>query len=142
VDAVLSNGSVDDYTALISGSGYGVVLRAQDTVTNFGTITGGASGDGVGAYAAEVVNGFGSHSSALISGKIGITQTNGSDGIRVVNFSTITGGTSAGDCGILLAEFSDVTNGSAEDRSALIKVIPACRLRIPAMSSISGPSRL
>ena len=129
------NGSAADTVALITGgtdtTGSGIFINSSTvSVSNFGTVSGGASGIGFGsngtvATAGTVVNGSATDKSALIIGNNGTFGTGifvGSGTTGINNFGTIKGistGIGFGSNGTL-ANSGTVVNGSAADTVALI----------------------
>src|SRR5262249_37290018 len=107
------NGSANDTTASISGTGFGLYDYSGGDVTNFGTITGGRAGAylGRGVYLngfygyhgtygdlgphffnGSVTNGSAADRAALISGGVGVELTPYDSGsVTITNFGTIAG---------------------------------------------------
>ncbi|MGH7060028.1 MAG: beta strand repeat-containing protein [Stellaceae bacterium] len=109
----VTNGAPGVTGASITGASEGVYLPSG-TVTNFGTISGGAFG--VHVYRDGVVrNGPAGSTSALIAGYKAVSLDGGG---TVNNFGTISGG--GGDGIYIIGGGGDVTNGSAQSTTALI----------------------
>jgi hypothetical protein len=116
----VTNGAATATSALIQGSRAGVFVGAVSTIKNFGTLEGLS---GAGAYLREggtVDNGDAGDRTALVEGYKGVDATTAGGG-TVANFGTILGvGASFRDEGVYLGDGGSVTNGGANDHSALI----------------------
>jgi hypothetical protein len=117
------NGTTQDTTALMYGGYFGVFMSSySDTVSNFGTISGGTSADGVAAKGGTIVNGSESDTAAVITGRVGVGELNNDRAtLQISNFATISGGSSAGGVGAYILTYSRLTNGSVTDDAALIQ---------------------
>jgi len=128
---VLVNGSPTDTVALISSStGYYAVTTTQTgphpanysgvpTITNFGTISGGA-GLGLAGLGGTIVNGPAGVATALITGAgYGVKLGNGSGSATLDNFATITA-TGPTGVGVGGSSKSVVFNGSTAATTVLI----------------------
>ncbi|HXV00987.1 MAG TPA: hypothetical protein VG166_10860 [Caulobacteraceae bacterium] len=119
----VTNGSKLDTTALIQGSAFGVAVGgAPGTVTNFGTVLGGYSADGLefGVYMIAggiITSGSASDNTARIGGFVGVYIKNAVG--TVTNFGTVGGANSA--AGVGLQKGGLIVNGSASDTIALIQ---------------------
>ncbi len=131
------NGSTDDTAATLYGYRQGVVLGADGTVSNFGTVRAGAVGAlrvGVMSYyGAVITNGSESDRSALISAHDGVLAFGQ---ITVRNFGTIEGD----ELGLHLGEGGELFNGSATDATATIRggVLVEAREKVRNFGSITG----
>ena len=110
------NGGLTDLTAAISAGGTAISAgQALLTVSNFGSISGGAVGVSF-AGGGSVTNGAAADIKALISGgSSGVTSSAGQT--SVMNFGTITG---AAGTGVFLNTGAPVINGTPFDPGALI----------------------
>jgi len=113
----ITNGALNDTAAAISGY-VGVDLAAGGSVTNFGTIGGGAARDGIEMTAGGVItNGAATDQGARIEALNSVYSSSGA--LTVANFGSIVGLGAKG--AISNTGGARVTNGSAGDALALIQ---------------------
>jgi hypothetical protein len=124
---LVTNGGAADHSALISGYAGVFVSNAPARVVNFGTIeaTNSAGPGGAGSYDAvslgeggSMTNGAVNDTTALLSGYAGLFFL-GSGASTNFGIIQATGGTFGN--GVTLGGGADLTNGAANDRSALIE---------------------
>jgi fibronectin-binding autotransporter adhesin len=121
VSANITNGAATQAGALIEGGLDAVSGVESVTVKNFGTLIGLT---GIGVYAlggGAITNGGPGDTTALIEGYTGVkAPLEGGPATTVVNFGSIVGAGAFGEAGIYLGGGGSVTNGSANDHSALV----------------------
>jgi hypothetical protein len=110
----VTNGSASDTKASIYGFGAGVLTVISTTVTNFGTIAGGAGRIGVlmGGGGA-LTNGSSTDTSALIDEGVVSSPPGSMTAAAVTNFGSIVGG-------VLLSGGGKLVNGAISDTSATV----------------------
>jgi hypothetical protein len=112
----VTNGTATDTKALISGGNHGVYIEGAlpSAVINFGTIT-SLLGSSISLYlGGNVTNGSTGDTSALITGRSGISADGPS---TIANFGTIKGIVTNA---VYMADGGTIINGSATDKTALI----------------------
>ncbi|HXV01046.1 MAG TPA: hypothetical protein VG166_11155 [Caulobacteraceae bacterium] len=125
----VTNGSATATVALIEANAGVHIIGAAGTVTNFGTVE-GRSGAGVFlAAGGTVTNGGGVDRTATIEGSYGVLNANGT----VKNFGTIVGS----NTGVLMIQGA-LTNGSLNNRQALVEGYNGASLNGSAVSTNFG----
>jgi len=112
----VNNGSNADSKASILSPDYGVIIDAAATVHNFGTVQGAADGVYL-QKGGTATNGSLTDLAALIGGGSGVASEGAA--ASLANFGAIEGA-GQGGFGAHLFAGGDVTNGAANDRTALI----------------------
>jgi Ca2+-binding RTX toxin-like protein len=115
VTGTVTNGSSTNHTALLSGAGSGVSMRAgRGTVTNFASIT-SSTASGVYLHSGGIVT---NNAGGRITGAGEAVEVAGGTG-TVVNLGTIQS-TGPNNCGVALVDGGGVTNGSTGATTALL----------------------